>query len=94
LAWGGTQMAADFVASTSNWSPYFLNDTPSSRRPWLFRKEYETIDRILRQNPATHYADRRHPEEFATAYLIKMMRGAYFVRFFYLTYSIYPGLIL
>jgi hypothetical protein len=20
-------------------SPYFLNDTPSSRRPWLFRKE-------------------------------------------------------
>lgn len=62
LEWGGTQMAKDFVATTSNWSPYFLNDTPSSRRPWLFRKEYNTIDRILSQNPATYFGDRRHPE--------------------------------
>jgi hypothetical protein len=77
LEWGGEQMAMDFVATTSNWSPYFLNDTPSSRRPWLFRKEYNTIDRILSQNPVTHYADRRHPEEFASAFLIKMMRGAW-----------------
>lgn len=75
LEWGGEEMAREFVATTSNWSPYFLNDTPSSRRPWLFRKEYDTIDRILRQNPATHFADRRHPEEFASAFLIKMMRG-------------------
>jgi hypothetical protein len=77
LEWGGEQMAMDFVATTNNWSPYFLNDTPSSRRPWLFRKEYNTIDRILSQNPFTHYADRRHPEEFASAFLIKMMRGAW-----------------
>jgi hypothetical protein len=77
LEWGGEQMAMEFVATTSNWSPYFLNDTPSSRRPWLFRKEYNTIDRILSQNPVTHYADRRHPEEFASAFLIKMMRGAW-----------------
>jgi hypothetical protein len=77
LEWGGEQMAMEFVATTSNWSAYFLNDTPSSRRPWLFRKEYNTIDRILSQNPVTHYADRRHPEEFASAFLIKMMRGAW-----------------
>jgi hypothetical protein len=77
LEWGGEEMAMEFVATTSNWSPYFLNDTPSSRRPWLFRKEYNTIDRILSQNPVTHYADRRHPEEFASAFLIKMMRGAW-----------------
>jgi cation transport regulator ChaC len=77
LEWGGEQMAMEFVATTSNWSPYFLNDTPSSRRPWLFRKEYNTIDRILSQNPVTHYADRRHPEEFASTFLIKMMRGSW-----------------
>ena len=79
LEWGGERMAKKFVATTNHWSPYFLNDTPSSRRPWLFRKEYNTIDRILSQNPATHFADRRHPEEFASAFLIKMMRGAWSV---------------
>ena len=79
LEWGGTEMAMDFVKTTFNWSTYFLNDTPSSRRPWLFRKEYNTIDRILSQNPSTHFADRRHPEEFASTFLIKMMRGTWSV---------------
>jgi hypothetical protein len=65
LEWGGEQMAMEFVATTSNWSPYFLNDTPSSRRPWLFRKEYNTIDRILSQNPVTHTQIDDTPEEFA-----------------------------
>lgn len=37
LDWGGESMAEEFVATTSNFSPYYLNDTPSSRRPWLFR---------------------------------------------------------
>ena len=77
LEWGGEHMAKEFVETTTQWSPYFLNDTPSSRRPWLYRKEYSTIDRILSQNPATHFADRRHPEEFASTFLIKMMRGAW-----------------
>jgi hypothetical protein len=79
LEWGGEQMAMEFVATTSKRSPYFLSDTPSSRRPWLFRKEYNTIDRSLSQNPVTHYADCRHPEEFASAFLIKVMRGAWFM---------------
>ena len=76
LEWGGEAMATEFVSTTSGWSRYFLNDTPSSRRPWLFRREYDTIDRILREHSAmTHFADRRHPEEFASAFLLKMMRG-------------------
>jgi hypothetical protein len=40
LEWGGKEMAQEFVLTTFDWSPYFLNDTPSSRRPWLFRKDY------------------------------------------------------
>jgi hypothetical protein len=37
LEWGGEQMAMDFVHN-KQLSPYFLKHTPSSRRPWLFRK--------------------------------------------------------
>ena len=40
LFWGGEEMAETFVQSTTDWSVYFLNDTPSSRRPWLYRQQY------------------------------------------------------
>ncbi|GAX23896.1 hypothetical protein FisN_20Hh102 [Fistulifera solaris] len=78
LEWGGQPMAREFVATTVQWSPYFLNDTPSSRRPWLFRKEYDTIDKILRETPSTHFTERKHPEEFASAFLSNM-RGIWSV---------------
>ena len=71
-------MAEEFVRTTTDWSVYFLNDTPSSRRPWLYRQQYAVIDKILQRNNAiTHYSDRRHPEEFASAFLMKSMRGAW-----------------
>jgi hypothetical protein len=80
LEWGGESMAVQFVQTTTGWSTFFLNDTPSSRRPWLYRKEYSTIDRILSDNnDVTHYSERKHPEEFASAFLGKMMRGAWCV---------------
>lgn len=78
LEWGGEAMGIDFVLSTESWSPFFLNDTPSSRRPWLFRKDYDIIDAILRKHSArTHYADRRHPEEFASKFLSRSLRGTW-----------------
>jgi len=77
LTWGGPDMCHEFVTTTTDWSPYFLNDTPSSRRPWLFRRQYQIIDAILQQHGAvTHFRDRRHPEEFAAAFF-KLMRGAW-----------------
>jgi len=80
LFWGGEAMAETFVRTTTDWSVYFLNDTPSSRRPWLYRQQYTVIDKILqRNNSVTHYSDRRHPEEFASAFLMKSMRGAWSV---------------
>jgi tetratricopeptide (TPR) repeat protein len=73
LEWGGEVMAEQFLVTTGGWSTYFLNDTPSSRRPWLFRKEYNTIDRLLKKySERTHYGDRRHPEEFASAFHRRM----------------------
>ena len=78
LEWGGTDMCHEFVVTTGDWSPYFLNDTPSSRRPWLFRKQYTAIDDVLRRHTdKTYFGERKHPEEFASAFLIKMMRGAW-----------------
>ena len=76
LEWGGRKMAEEFVLSTGSWSSFFLNDTPSSRRPWLFRKDYDILDDILRKHSdLTHYADRRHPEEFASVHQFVQMRG-------------------
>ena len=40
LFWGGEEMAQAFVQLTTDWSVYFLNDTPNSRRPWLYRQQY------------------------------------------------------
>jgi hypothetical protein len=73
LSWGGERMAEIFIQTTGGWSTYFLNDTPSSRRPWLFRKDYATIDRLLQKYAAkTHFGDRKHPEEFSSAFHRRM----------------------
>ena len=77
LEWGGEAMAENFIVSTDGWSSYYLNDTPSSRRPWLFRKQYATIDALLsKYSDVTNYGDRRHPEEFASAFN-QRMRGTW-----------------
>ncbi|KAL7542431.1 hypothetical protein ACHAXR_011824 [Thalassiosira sp. AJA248-18] len=73
LEWGGQPMAEEFILTTGGWSCFYLNDTPSSRRPWLFRKQYATIDQILsKHSQLTNYGDRRHPEEFASAFNQRM----------------------
>jgi tetratricopeptide (TPR) repeat protein len=77
LEWGSEPMAERFVQTTGGWSSFFLNDTPSSRRPWLYRKEYNTIDRLLaKYSELTHYGDRKHPEEFASTFH-KRMKGTW-----------------
>lgn len=66
-------MAEEFILTTGAWSIFYLNDTPSSRRPWLFRKQYATIDQLLsKHSQLTNYGDRRHPEEFASAFNQRM----------------------
>lgn len=73
LEWGGEELAEEFILTTGGWSCYYLNDTPSSRRPWLFRKQYATIDQLLsKHSQLTNYSDRRHPEEFASAFNQRM----------------------
>ena len=70
LEWGGRELALEFIRSTDGWSPYFLNDAPMSRRPWLHRKDYMLIDECLAHlGKECHFADRKHPEEFSADYL-------------------------
>jgi hypothetical protein len=67
---GGEAMAEQFVTTTSGWSDFFLDDTPTSRRPWLNRKHYVLVDAILERHAAhTRMHNRKHPEEFATEHL-------------------------
>ena len=73
IEWGEESMAEQFILTTGGWSTYYLNDTPSSRRPWLFRKEYATIDKLLsKHSQLTNFRDRRHPEEFSAAFNQRM----------------------
>jgi hypothetical protein len=77
LEWGGEEMADKFIQTTGGWSTYFLNDTPSSRRPWLFRKDYTMIDHLLQKYATkTYFGDRKHPEEFSKAFH-RQMKGSW-----------------
>jgi hypothetical protein len=71
LGWGGDAFASEFLATTHGWSPYFLNDAPASRRPWLHRgPNHGVVDALLAAHgAATRFAERKHPEEFAAAFL-------------------------
>ena len=61
-------------------SIYYLNDIPSSRRPWLHRsRDYNNIDKLLQKySELTRYSERRHPEQFASAFS-QNMRGLWAV---------------
>jgi tetratricopeptide (TPR) repeat protein len=70
LQWGGSSLVSEFIATTSGWTKYFLNDTPTSRRPWLHRPDYGVIDKCLEElSDWCMYTHRRHPEEFAADHL-------------------------
>lgn len=59
---GGPSMAEEFVVNTYDWSEFFLDDTPTSRRPWLHRKRYIEIDAVLEQ-----YAERTFVKQVSSS---------------------------
>jgi len=65
LAWGGETLMQDFVLNTLWWSPFFLNDCPLSRRPWLHRRHYVEVDELLsKYKEHTCMLFRKHAEEY------------------------------
>jgi hypothetical protein len=62
----GPEFAREIVATTADWSVYWLNDRPVGRRPWVADVKYQEVDRLLAVVP--QFAERRFPEEFAVKY--------------------------
>ena len=73
LQWGGEAFAIEFLRGTSNWSEFYLNDTPLSRRPWLHRKDYKRVDACLQSvSSVIQFTCRKHPDEFASLHLTSL----------------------
>uniref|UniRef100_A0A0G4GNQ5 Uncharacterized protein n=1 Tax=Chromera velia CCMP2878 TaxID=1169474 RepID=A0A0G4GNQ5_9ALVE len=64
LEWGEA-FAVEFIETTFLWSPFWLNERPLSRRPWLHEKQYVAIDRMLREAVPEHFAHRALESEYA-----------------------------
>jgi hypothetical protein len=49
----GPDFARELIETTSDWSPYWLNDRELARRPWVATRDWRTIDDVLaRVEPA------------------------------------------
>lgn len=60
----GPGFAREIIATTTGWSRYWLNDREEPRRPWVFDKSYQTVDRLLEMN-APDFKHRLLPEQYA-----------------------------
>src|SRR5206468_561651 len=40
----GPDYAREIIATTTDWSTYWLNDRELPRRPWVFDKQYSAVD--------------------------------------------------
>ena len=66
----GVDYAREILASTADWSAYWLNDRPLARRPWVYTKQYAAIDQLL-SDLAPHFKDRLVAEPYAAKYLLQ-----------------------
>lgn len=64
--------AREVIATTADWSSFWLNDRPVARRPWAMNPDAGTIDDLLAATApaADRFADRLFPEQYA----VRMMR--------------------
>lgn len=69
ISWGGEELMREFIATTSAWSVYYLNDPIMSRRPWLHRPHWQAIDTALgAHGDHTKFSSRKHTEEYLGAF--------------------------
>ena len=66
----GPDFAREIIATTKDWSRYWLNDRDLARRPWVFDKQSAAVDRLLAAD-VPHFADRMFPEEFTARFLLR-----------------------
>ncbi len=66
----GPDFAREIIATTKDWSEYWLNDRPIARRPWVYDPKSSAVDRLLRDS-LPEFAARQFEEPYAIKYLSK-----------------------
>jgi hypothetical protein len=61
----GAAFAAEFLATTHHWPPYWLNDRQLARRPWVHTPRYAFIDGLLAQHAHAPLTQRLLDVEYA-----------------------------
>ena len=62
----GEDFAKEFIQTTFQWSPYWLNERALARRPWVHEPRYVKIDSILKDTGRMQY--RKLESEYAVLY--------------------------
>ncbi|HTI82931.1 MAG TPA: gamma-glutamylcyclotransferase family protein [Acetobacteraceae bacterium] len=66
----GPDFAREIIETTKGWSPDWLNDRDLARRPWVFAKNYNAVDKLLAAS-APYFADRLYSEPYAVKRLME-----------------------
>ncbi|MDI4657067.1 gamma-glutamylcyclotransferase family protein [Xanthobacter autotrophicus] len=71
LAEGGA-FARELIETTFDWSPFWLDDRPTPRRPWAETEQAGAIDRLLASTEpaASQFRKRLYPELYAARHLM------------------------
>ncbi|OLL31035.1 hypothetical protein BTH42_14170 [Burkholderia sp. SRS-W-2-2016] len=69
----GPEFAREIIATTRDWSSYWLNDRTLARRPWVFDKQFATVDALLAAS-APCFAKRAFSEDYAAANIASAKR--------------------
>ena len=68
----GTDFTRELIATTFDWSEFWLDDRPVPRRPWALTPQAGAIDRLLAATApaAARFRDRAFPEVYAARHLL------------------------
>ena len=63
----GPEYAQELIATTADWSRFWLNDRELARRPWVHDAKFGSVDKLLAstQPAASRLGDRMFPERYA-----------------------------
>ena len=61
----GEDFAKEFILTTFGWSPFWLNERPVARRPWLHQKQYLKVDTLVEAHIPEYYKWRKLEPEYA-----------------------------
>lgn len=68
----GPDFARELLETSFDWSPFWLDDRPTPRRPWASTEQSAAIDRLLAtvQPAAAQFRNRLYPELYAARHLL------------------------